>query len=273
MIKIKSHSDFVIFFDESGKLASDKVQLMGAVGLPSNIYFSDKYLMMRELNKVYNLHWKDYKGDGKQREGIIKVFQKAHSLAKYTTLNFIRYFSSSLSQRVKKYDHAMESTDKSILYEMIYSKLPERIIYGILRGYGNSDWLKVSINIEDACEYRVINLGENLKRQLNLHSLYRGESFIVDDCEYRKKGEEVGVELTDILLGIVRTILENNAATSRKKRAQIQLIIYLLQNDLLQPFIKNMKLFELRNSAELIEIDMLSCVNMFISQNYKLLSD
>ena len=82
--------------------------------------------------------------------------------------------------------------------------------------------------------------------------------------------QNTGVELTDILLGIVRTILENNHSESRRKREQINLILLLLRRNLLQPFYEKIKLFELKEMNELQEIDLQSCLSLFISKNYEI---
>lgn len=268
MNEISNHTDLNIFFDESGKLKSDKVQLMGGLVLPTNIYFNEQFSKLRKLNTSYRLHWSEYKGDSKQRNGIVKLLTKANPLTEYIQLNFIRYSSSELSYSAVKYDEAKKKHEKSIMHKMVYSKLPERIIYGLLRRYGGTQSVTALINIEYANEYIAINLGENMKEQLNVHSLYRGEAFVVRDYKYRKKGEEIGVELTDILLGIVRTILENNNLESRKKRAQNLLILSLLRKNLLQPYIDKIRLFELKGTDELLEVDLQSCLNLFISKNY-----
>lgn len=270
MILIKVYSNFSIFFDETGKSSGGKVQLMGAVGLPNDIYYNQKYLKMRELNKKYNYHWSEYRGDSKQRKGIKQLFEQAILLAKYCYINIIKYSSSDITKKAGKYNSVNQNSSRSIVHDMIYSKLPERIIYGLLRGYGGNHEIVATINIEEANEYKTINLAENLKKQLNIHSLYRGESFIVKDCRYCGKKVEIGVELTDLLIGIVRTILENNDKTSNRKKEQIKLIIYLLRNKFLQPFLKKTRLFELGKSGELKELNIFPSVNMFISKNYNL---
>lgn len=154
---------------------------------------------------------------------------KANPLSEYAQLNFIRYSSSNLAARAGKYYEIQRENKQNIIQKMVYSKLPERIVYGLLRGYGDRDPVTALVNIECANEYKALKLAKNMKEQLNIHSLYRGESFVVTACKYRRKGEEIGVELTDILLGVVRTILENNDPNSRRKRNQIKLIIRLLK--------------------------------------------
>lgn len=232
-------TDLIIFFDESGKQKSDKVQLMGGWGLPSNIYNSDKLSDFRKLNMSYRYHWSEYKGDSKQKNGIIKLFNEGNPLSEYIQLNFIQYSSSNLAKRANKYHEINGESSKRMIEKMVYSKLPERIVYGLLREYGHTQPVTVLVNIESANEYKTLGLAKNMKEQLNIHSLYRGKSFVVKACQYRKKGEEIGGELTDILLGIVRTIIENNHSESRRKREQINLILLLLRRNLLQPFYEN----------------------------------
>ncbi len=62
---------------------------------------------------------------------------------------------------------------------MIYTKLPERILYGLLRHYGNNVYLEANIFIEYSTEYQKNELHKKVKEQLNIQSLYRGERFKV----------------------------------------------------------------------------------------------
>lgn len=269
------NTDLAIFFDESGKSRADKVQLMGGLALPYNIYFSKQLDSLHQLNLEYRYHWSEYKGDSKQRNGILKLFRKSSYLAEYAQLNFIRYSSSDLAERALKYNldqpfiNEESKKNYNIINKMIYTKLPERIMYGLLRGYSHTSRVTSSIFIEHANEYETFGLAESMLKQLNIHSLYRGESFVVRECIYRRKGEEIGVDFIDILLGIVRTILENPDPNSRKKKNQLSLIIELLKENVLQPFISQLRLFELKDTNELYEVDVSACVKLFIAKNFE----
>lgn len=79
MGEIIEETDLTIFFDESGKLKNDKVQLMGGLVLSSNVYNSEMFSDFHKLNTSYRYHWSEYKGDSKQRNGIFKLFNKSKS--------------------------------------------------------------------------------------------------------------------------------------------------------------------------------------------------
>lgn len=151
---------------------------------------------------------------------------------------------------------------------MIYTKLPERIFYGLLRGYGEQNQLHAKIFIEDATEYRSKHLDVRVKDTLNIHSLYRGEYFVITECHYRSKGEEIGLELIDLLLGMVSLILDNPVAPGTKKKAKIALVLKLLKNDKLHPFINRLRLFQLNHSNQLVEVDFNYSIKLFINRNF-----
>lgn len=182
--------------------------------------------------------------------------------------NFIRYSKSNLAKQAQVYMDIYESK-QIIVSNTIYAKLPERICYGLLRGYGEHNHVQATILIEDATEYRTKKLHETIKDSLNIHSLYRGEAFVIRECDYRAKGEEIGVEFIDILLGIVSTILDNPSATSKKKRSKVHLVLKLLKENKLQPFLKNLRLFELQQSNQLKEANIEASIKLFIAKNYE----
>lgn len=259
--------DILICFDESGKQNSDPIQLMGAVAIPKSIYMHKDYESFHSLNTQYRFHWTEYGGDGKARNGIIKLFKYGFPLAEFMNFNFIRYSKSSLEQQAQIYKE-MYGSKQIVVSNTIYAKLPERICYGLLRGYGQHNHVQATILIEDATEYRTKKLHETIKDALNIHSLYRGEAFIVRECDYRSKGQEIGVEFIDILLGIVSTILDNPSADSKKKRAKINLVLQLLKGKHLQPFLKSLRLFELQQSNQLKEANIEASIKLFIAKNY-----
>jgi hypothetical protein len=108
---------------------------------------------------------------------------------------------------------------KDVVEDMIYTKFPERILYGLLRGYGKNIDIEAEVLIEKANEYEnlnlfqlrdkhehdvKLNLDDLVKDLLNIQALYRGENYVINNCRLVPKGEEIGVEMADMLLGIVR---------------------------------------------------------------------
>lgn len=266
--------DLSIFFDESGK-GNQPNQLMGGLSIPNNIYRSSFFTDIHELNEQYSFHWSSYDGDYKTREGIIRLFELANSMAIYTNAIFIKYSQQKLKEMAFINTSRLEDARKkeidgmNFLEETIYTKIPERIMYGLLRYYGNIGGITSTIYVEKANEYIRLQLAEKLMSQLNMHALYRGESFVVQDCLYRSKGEEIGVELTDLLLGIFRTILENPDMKGRGKTARVKLVLELHKRDVLQPFLQQLKLFEWIGSKELRDSNISSYIDMFLAKHYE----
>ena len=272
-MSISNQSDLSIFFDESGK-GNQPNQLMGGLAIPNNIYHSKDFKSVHKLNDQHTFHWSSYDGDSKMRNGIINLFELASPMAVYANLIFIKYSQTKLKEMAFKNTAKLESgqkkaiDDTNFLEETIYTKIPERIMYGLLRFYGNIAGVTSTIYVERANEYIKLQLSEKLTSQLNMHSLYRGESFIVQDCIYRGKGEEIGVELTDLLLGIFRTVLENPERKGRGRTEKIKLILELYKRGILQPFLVKLKLFEWDGSKELRDSNIDVYLNMFLAKNY-----
>lgn len=269
-----NQGDLSIFFDESGK-GNQPNQLMGGLSIPNNIYRSESFNAIHKLNEHYSYHWSSYDGDYKTKEGIIRLFELTSPMAIYTNTIFIKYSQQKLNEMAFINTAKLASEQKkaidgtNFLEETIYTKIPERIMYGLLRYYGNIGGITSTIYVEKANEYIRLQLAEKLMSQLNMHALYRGESFVVQECLYRSKGEEIGVELTDLLLGIFRTILENPEMTGRGKTGRVKLVLELHKRGILQPFLQQLKLFEWTGSKELKNSNASSYMDMFLSKHFE----
>lgn len=252
-----------LFFDESGKRTT--VELMGALCIPTGIYKNETNIVMHQLNEQFHYHWSDYSGDYKMRLGIVKLFELASPMAQNSKLNILRYNQSIIENDSRRFT---QEARKELIQNTIYSKFPERIMYGLLRQYDRATELTAELFIEHAFEYTSINLAETIKLQLNSNALYRGRSYTISRCDYRIKKEELGVELTDLLIGIVRTIIENKDSTNRRASAQRKLVLYLYKRELLQPFFQNLSLFEWNKQPELDKKDFKNHLNMFLAKHY-----
>ncbi|NOU99850.1 hypothetical protein [Paenibacillus planticolens] len=178
-----------------------------------------------------------------------------------------------LKFNVINYDHSILSnragTTSYIADRVIYSKFPERLIYGLLRRYGKNAYIDAQICIEDAQEYRDLELNENLKEQLNVQSLYRGEQFIVSSSSLIPKGQEIGIELTDLLLGFIRTIILNEPnSKSKALHAKNTLIVELLKDSEFISFMESTRLFEWTLTRELTEINFTDYLQLYLSQHH-----
>lgn len=244
--------DVNIFFDESGK-GKDSLSLMGGLLIPDKVYKSSKLQGYNKQlqDKLFSLHWTKYNGDSTKRKLINEIMLELMKYHELLDFNVILY------ERPKNV-----STEQFDM--MLYTKFPERIFYGLLRFHGSNASVKTKIYIENATEYKSKKLDKKIIEQLNIQSTYRGENFKVTDCEYRSKNQEIGVEITDILLGVIRSILENDRGTKTKDEKS-KLVIDLLKEKNFYNFIKNIKFFEWKNTNKLERIDFDYCLRVFLS--------
>lgn len=251
-----------VFFDESGK-KRDKPNLMGGLSIPGELYTSENFAgLNQKLKDGLSLHFKDYTGYSKMRENIIEVIQV---LTRYR--HMVKFF-------VINYDYTMVANHRGFKEDLtektIYTKFPERIIYGLLRGYGKNSYVKVQIDIEKAQEYETFHLEHVIKEQLNIQSLYRGEQFVIEETRLVEKGEEIGLEMTDLLLGIIRTIILNKENGTKGAAEKNHLVVELLKNHEFFSFIENVRLFEWTKTKELGDVNMIDYLQLFMARHHAL---
>jgi hypothetical protein len=257
--------DMMIFFDESGK-NQVKPHLMAGLAIPTKYYNNEKIQQLNEKIKETKVHWTEYDGDSKERNTIwriINTFMEHHHLLK---MNVISYNQSKIEESSKKIKNVIDD----IADQTIFMKFPERIVYGLLRRYGSYVHIDTKIYIEDDTKYhnKKYDLRTQLFQQLNIQSIYRGERFTVTEAEYIPKQTEVGIELVDLLLGMVRSIIRNDPPDKRRNREKNKLIMkLLLSNPNFYSFIKNISYFEWDNSPTLVEVDFENYLNIFMNSN------
>lgn len=252
-----------VFFDESGK-NQERPHLMGGILIPSNYYNSPNVLELNEIIRTSKIHWTDYNGDSQKRNKIWRILRTILKHESLLTMNVISYNQSKIEEDSKKLKHLYSD----VADQTIFMKFPERIIYGLIRGYGSHVHLSTQIYIEDDTTYhnRSYDLRNQLFQQLNIQSIYRGERFTITEAHYYPKQTEVGIEIIDLLLGIVRTVLRNDEPVSRPIREKNKFVIDLLNADTnFGQFLSNIKYYEWGNSNELVEVDFSSYLDIFIS--------
>ena len=102
----------------------------------------------------------------------------------------------------KKMEITMEE-----LRELFYVKKPERLFYGVTRKLPSNQQIKIII--DQNSEYKKINLDEKIKEQMNAHSAYRNKAYKVTEVRQEISENDVLLQLTDVLMGIVIFILES----------------------------------------------------------------
>lgn len=183
-------------------------------------------------------------------------------------------FNQMIKFFVINYDYSVirnkNGFEKYIIDEMIYTKFPERIIYGLLRRYGQNVFIETDIFVENSTEYQTFKLHERLKEQLNIQSLYRGERFIIRESSLHPKGQEIGIELVDLLLGIIRTIITNRDEDESKGiAAKINLVIKLLKNPNFLNLLKNVRCFEWEDTQDLTEAHFSDYLQLFLAKHHQ----
>ncbi|WP_077210395.1 DUF3800 domain-containing protein [Bacillus dakarensis] len=254
-----------VFFDESGK-NQERPHLMAGILIPTQYYNTPAIQQLNEIIRNSKLHWTDYNGDSQKRKKIWKILRTILQNEHLLKMNVISYDQSKIELNSKKLKH----TYPDIADQTIFMKFPERIIYGLLRGYGSHVHLDTQIFIEDDTTYHNSNydLRNQLFHQLNIQSIYRDERFTITEVDYLPKKTEVGIEITDILLGIVRTIIRNDEPTTRSVREKNKFIISLLEAEPnFYQFLKSIKYFEWGNAHELLEVGFEGYLNIFMNSN------
>ncbi|BAQ10872.1 hypothetical protein OXB_2401 [Bacillus sp. OxB-1] len=113
-------TELTICFDESGKQSSDPIQLMGALCIPTFIYYHPDFAPLHELIQEHNFHWTEYSGYSKNRYAIERLFDLAQPLAPYTQLNFINCSKTALEQQARAFANIYESK-QAIASDTIYT--------------------------------------------------------------------------------------------------------------------------------------------------------
>ncbi|HBJ2608367.1 DUF3800 domain-containing protein [Clostridium sporogenes] len=244
-----------IFFDESGK-RSNKPTTMGGILIPKLVYESEiiQSINNRLQNKEFELHWKNYGGDSEKKQIILDI------------ISYLMKFSSLISFNIINYKKPNDCNWHECLFEeMVYTKLPERIFYGLLRNYGSDASLEAEVFIEKATEYEGRKLKENIPHQLNIQAMYRGENYKIVNCEYKEKNKEIGVEVVDLLLGIIRNIILNKN-DSNKNKAKNELVVELLKNKNFYSFLSKINYFEWSSDDKLKKVEFHHYIQLFLSK-------
>lgn len=265
-----------IFFDESGK-GKDYPNLMGAVLIPAACYELDSlqnlYELIREGKKP--MHWTDYTGDSAAKRRIKTLVEQITAYHYLLKINVISY-------RMNKFEEMagpIKPFYKEIAEHAIYTKLPERVVYGLVRKYGRDTYVDASVYIEHDTSYSgnestTVSNKNDLKRtmfeQLNIQSLYRGERYKITEVDYLLKRQEFGIEFIDIVLGIVRTVIQNSITSKRASREKVKLVLEMLDEipNLKALLDKNITIYEWNEGQnELIAVPFDNYLNVFLSSH------
>ncbi len=235
---------------------------MGGIAIPESVYSSKELLSYTDKLRRGELrfHWTRYSGSANDKRKMRNLLELVAEFRDLVKVNILNYDSSAFKERRNPF------IDKDI-ERAIYYKLPERIIYGLLRGYGRDAALEVSVQIEECTEYKAFKLDEVLKDHLNVQAIYRGERFFIKESGLIPKQQEVGVEVVDLLLGVIRTILQNKS-NSKKSKAKKEFVLSLLNDDNFYDFMASVRYFECTNHRDLIPVDFADCLRLYLGSNF-----
>lgn len=102
---------------------------MGGVLIPERIYYRDDFFY--ELRQA-NVHWTDYGGDAAAAEAIKKLIHRTTEYTGLLRMTVINYDQSTIQHNSKKF----EDIHGNLSQATIYTKFPERIVYGLLKKRG-----------------------------------------------------------------------------------------------------------------------------------------
>ncbi|MDM0763661.1 DUF3800 domain-containing protein [Clostridium perfringens] len=196
---------YYIFFDESGKIdrQRNKYSYYGALGIKKSEHkFMNETFLKEEIGR--ELHFRKF---------------SLHNLDSYLNvmnkLLEISVFNIYLVNNEKALCVADKlSIDKSKLRELLYIKIPERLMYGILRHF--DDFYNTKIIIDKCDEYDKYNIESKLEYQLNAQSVYRDKKYIINEVKQMDSKDDICLQGIDILIGIISFIIDKKYCSYRE---------------------------------------------------------
>lgn len=184
--------DWCVFFDESGTHTNSNA-LMGALTIPESIYNTkifSKYNDLMRKNKNLNIHYtvvKNLPPDNKNVKVIIELFTEVFKNYKdYMNFNVVAFPFQTSSEY-------LPDECRKIFNFLI---MPEMAISNAL----SNEYRSSFIFIEKSTVYETLNFKSYLKKELKNKK---------NNISYVKKREQIGVEITDIILGVIRDVIYN----------------------------------------------------------------
>lgn len=258
-----------IFFDESevkSLRVKMNISLMGCLRMPESLYKTPAIQSLTDQlrERSIKLHFTDYhKRQFAMYSKVLKeFFGKNGENIKYLKFNLIAYSKD-------EYINGHTAFDKSSMKDMEYAKIPERVIYGSIRNISKYKPTEARLFIENSTEYTRIGLNNMLKKQLNVQSLYRNDNFIIKTSLLYPKGKEIGIEITDMILGIISIVIRNGFAVDSTGNVTSKTLFskkdFIYKHRLLiEPVLENVYYFEMNGLDRLTRRDLIPFWHEFI---------
>lgn len=211
---------YLIFYDESGKIDRNlnTDSYYGALGCTNKDY-NDIKSYIKNLEYKTELHFTKF--NLKHIERYLKVIN--YVFQKDINLNVYLVDIENAKNIANRLNLSMEK-----LRELFYIKIPERLIYGILRDINEYRTVRI---IYDRCdEYENYNLKDMLSHQLNAQAVYRNLNCQITRIKDEDSKEESLLQVIDILLGIVTLLIEKKyylLKETLESKAELEYILNL----------------------------------------------
>lgn len=188
---------YYIFFDESGKIdrQKSKYSYYGALGIKKNQYEYIKEVLAEGENKR-ELHF--------QKFNLIDIERYINVLTEVLNKANLNVYLVDRDKALNIADRLSLSSSK--LRELLYIKIPERLIYGILRHL--KDFYNINIYIDKCDEYDKYDIKSKLEYQLNAQSVYRDKKYFIKNVKQINSKEDIVLQATDVFLGIISFLIE-----------------------------------------------------------------
>ena len=258
-----------IFFDESEvkslRIKMD-ISLMGCLRMPESLYKTPAIQALTDQlrDRSIKLHFTDYNNRlFKMYSKVLKeFFGENGENVKYLKFNLISYSKD-------EYINGHTAFDKVSMKDMEYAKIPERVIYGSIRNISKYKPTEARLFIENSTEYTRIGLHNILKKQLNVQSLYRNDNFVIKTSLLYPTGKEIGIELTDLILGIISIVIRNAVTVDSTGRVISKNLFskkdFIYKHRvLIESILKNVYYFEMNGLDRLTKRDLIPFWHEFI---------
>jgi hypothetical protein len=186
-----------IFYDESFSIEKESIEILGALSIPKIVYENE--IMLKQF-EIYDKVDKSFNDVCKYTylmsdENNIKSIESINAINEYVkwssdTLNLVGKFIKTNIFIINKTNdrHEIPNTIDSYL---LYNKLPERVIYGLLK-YGNTVYKSdVKILLDSQDQYHKYNVKEYLFNHLNALSVYRQFDYNVYSVDYVDRSKKI----------------------------------------------------------------------------------
>jgi hypothetical protein len=261
-----NYFEYRAFFDESTRRNNlpdqPDLSLTGSLLIPLYYYKSDKFSDYNsKLRKgECSFHFTNY--SRRHEEAYSRLLKTLlgdeGQYIHFLKLNILAFSDNGYLSNIPAYNRRNSQ-------RLTHMKLPERVLYGALRDVSRFKPTRVNLYIEDSSEYTHLKLNTVLKNRLNEQAIYRNDSFFVRESYLIPKGKQIGVELTDLLIGIIGLIIQNDSLNNCGEPGKDKQEFIFEHKDILEKMIKEVNYYELHgNTGGLTRRNLLQFFNEFI---------